>query len=116
MPAAERQRETGTVYWLLRQWLPHNRPDRDHVPARKGADAGLVGLRSKASRGAGTEGQDGHRERHPWRASSSTVPGERPRGRLPGLGRGALGPGRGERKAAAAADLRGIASRGPEKG
>jgi hypothetical protein len=64
MPAAERQRETGTVYWLLRRWLPHNRPDRDYVPARKGADAGLVGLRSKASRDAGTEGQVGHHEPH----------------------------------------------------
>jgi retron-type reverse transcriptase len=88
MPAAERQRETGTVYWLLRRWLPHNRPDRDYVPARKGADAGLVGLRSKASRDAGTEGQVGHHERHPRRSGASAVHGERTRGRPPGLGPG----------------------------
>ncbi len=116
MPAAERQRETGTANWLLRQWLPHNRPDRDHVPARKGADAGLVGLRRKASQDARTEGQVGHHERHPWHASASAVPGERTRGRLPGLGPGGLGPGRGKRKAATAADLRGIAGRGPQEG
>ena len=74
MPAAERQRETGTVYWLLRQWLPHNRPDRGGCPARKGADAGLVGLRRKASCNAGTEGQVGHHERHPGTLAPAPVP------------------------------------------
>ena len=36
MPVAERQQETGTGCWLLRQWFPHNWPDRGHCPGPKG--------------------------------------------------------------------------------
>ena len=100
--------------WLLRQWLPHNRPDRDHVSARKGADAGLLGLRGNASETPEPKGKLDTMSGTP--GASGAVPGERTRGRLPGPGPGELGPGRGERKAAAAADLRGIAGRGPEEG
>src|SRR5689334_1412695 len=49
------------------------------------------------------------------RDSDGGCRGERTGGRFPGLGPGGLGPGRGERTAAAAADLRGIEGRGPER-
>ena len=49
MPVAERQRETGTMGWLLRQRCRITGRIGAAALARKGADAGLVSLRSKAS-------------------------------------------------------------------
>src|SRR5258708_23254130 len=67
--------------------------------------------------GTGTEGQVGRcDEARDGRGRRRRRGGERTRGRSSGLGRCGLAAGRGGRTTSSAADLRGIAGRGPEEG
>src|SRR5215471_7986033 len=106
MPVAERQQETGTR-WLALRWpcritgrIPGRVPGPERALTRSGEP-----VTETMGKDTGTDGQVG---RHDG--------GERTRGRSFWLGCRELARSRGERTAAAAADLHGIAGGGPEKG